>query len=294
MVGVVRTVYFENGWPGKHLSSRVINPPKPHAAKTRSQSENHQREHPGASRRTAIRADPQKVRREDGQCPGRGHRAIPSAEARWPTKVLKPLGRVSFDEISTMNPITMSVMDAIYERRAVRSYTGGPVEAATVNALLEAAVHAPTAVHEEPCAFAVIQDRGMLQRLSDSAKKLIPNLERDVHLPGEQTHHFTLPENVFYNAGTLIVIYGRPVGAFVVADCWLAAENLMLAARGMGLGTCVIGLAVAALNTSEWKVELKVPRELTAYAPIIVGVPVGETLATGRKKPEVLVWITPT
>lgn len=196
----------------------------------------------------------------------------------------------TIDKDPTTNPATMSVMDAIYNRRAVRAYTAKAVERDTVKSLLEAAVHAPTAVHEEPWAFAVIQDRKTLQRLSDSAKKLIPFLERDIHLPGEKTHHFTPPENVFYDAGTLIVIYGKPIGAFVVADCWLAAENLMLAACGMGLGTCVIGLAVAALNTPEWKSELKVPSEMTAYAPIIVGVPSGPTPATGRRKPEVLVW----
>jgi nitroreductase len=184
----------------------------------------------------------------------------------------------------------MSVMDAIYQRRAVRSYAAQPVGPDAVNTLLEAAVHAPTAVHEEPWAFAVIQDRNTLKRLSDRAKELPPSLGRDIHLPGEKSHHFTPPEHVFYNAGTLIVIYGKPLGPFVVADCWLAAENLMLAARAMDLGSCVIGLAVAALNTREWKSELNVPQEMTAFAPIIVGVPAGDTPATGRRKPEVLVW----
>jgi nitroreductase len=192
--------------------------------------------------------------------------------------------------IITANPATMSVMDAIYQRRAVRSYTAKPVETDAINALLEAAVHAPTAVHEEPWAFVVIQNPKTLKRLSDTAKRLIPFLERDIHLPGEKTHHFTPPENIFYSAETLIVVYGKPVGAFVVADCWLAAENLMLAACGMGLGTCVIGLAVAALNTPEWKSEFNVPQSMTAYAPIIVGVPAGPTPATGRQKPEVLSW----
>ncbi len=187
----------------------------------------------------------------------------------------------------------MTVLDAIHERNSVRSYRPTPVVPEIVRTLLEAAVHAPTAVHEEPWAFAVIQDRAMLRRLSDRARELLPNLERAVHLPGEPAHHFTPPDNVFYDAGTLIVIYGKPLGAFVVADCWLAAENLMLTARAQGLGTCVVGLAVAALNTPEWKLELKVPPAMTAYAPIIVGVPAGETPPTGRKQPEVLLWKTP-
>jgi nitroreductase len=80
------------------------------------------------------------------------------------------------------------------------------------------------------------------------------------------------------------------MGAFVVSDCWLAAENLMLAACAKGLGTCVIGLAVTALNTSEWKQELGIPADMTAFAPIIVGVPAGETPLVPRKPPEILTW----
>ena len=93
---------------------------------------------------------------------------------------------------------------------------------------------------------------------------------------------------MFYNAGTLVVIYGKPMGPFVVADCWLAAENLMLAACAIGLGTCVIGLAVAALNTTERKTELNIPAGLVAYAPIIVGVPEGQTPVIPRKAPEIV------
>lgn len=192
---------------------------------------------------------------------------------------------------STVVPnAAMSVLDAIYQRRAVRSYAPHTIERPIVLKLLDAAVHAPTAVHEEPWAFVVIQDRETLRRLSDKALETLHEREHGIHLPGSGARHFVLPENVFYDAGTLIAIYGKPLGPFVVADCWLAAENLMLAARSMGLGTCVIGLAVAALNTPEWKAELNVPVEMTAYAPVIVGVPAGETPATERREPKVLIW----
>ena len=76
-----------------------------------------------------------------------------------------------------------------------------------------------------------------------------------------------------------------------MADCWLAAENLLLAACAQGLGTCVIGFAVSALNTPEWKSELKIPAEMTAIAPMIVGVPAGVTPPVPRKPPEIISWI---
>ena len=52
---------------------------------------------------------------------------------------------------------------------------------------------------------------------------------------------FSHPDfNISHDAGTLIAICA-PSATFSTADCWLAAENLMLAACAMGLGTCCIG-----------------------------------------------------
>ena len=188
---------------------------------------------------------------------------------------------------------SMSVVDAIYHRRSVRNYTPGTIDEAIIDTLLDAAVHAPTAMHEEPWSFAVIQDRNLLNRLSDSVKARVRS-----EAQGSDSQHakhslelVNKPDfHVFYNAGTLIVIYGKFQGPFVVADCWLAAENLMLAACAKGLGTCVIGFAVSALNTPEWKAELKIPAEMTAIAPIIVGMPAGETPPVPRKQPEIVTW----
>lgn len=182
----------------------------------------------------------------------------------------------------------LSVMDAIYERHSTRAYTPEPVDKAAIKILLSAAVHAPTAMHEEPWAFAVIQDKHILNRLSDRAKEMLAAGGDALH-PTAVSRFIDPNFNIYYDASTLIVIYGKPLGPFVVADCWLAAENLMLAACSMGLATCVIGLSVAVLNTPEWKKELNIPAELTAYAPIIVGIPSGITSPIPRKEPEILV-----
>ena len=100
--------------------------------------------------------------------------------------------------------------------------------------------------------------------------------------------------DIFYDAGTLVVICGEAIGPFVTADCWLAAENLMLAACAYGLGTCVIGFAVPALHDPAIKRELGIPDGTDAIAPIIVGLPRGETPAVARNAPEILRWVRAT
>ena len=193
----------------------------------------------------------------------------------------------------TTSKINMSLMDAIYQRSSVRSYSPERLDETTIRTLLAAAVRAPTAVHLEPWTFAILQDTGSLKRLSDRAKPLFLEELHRAHLDrgGHALDIFASPDfNIFYNASTLIIICGKPMGPFVVADCWLAAENLMLAACSMGLGTCVIGSAVPALNIPEIKADLGIPGELTPIAPIIVGVPSGETPPTARKEPAVVLW----
>ena len=195
---------------------------------------------------------------------------------------------------STKNESSLIVMDAIQHRRSVRDYASKTIERKVIQTLLDAAVHAPTAMHEEPWSFAVVQDKNVLDRLSESAKKLVHNEAQgsDTDRAKHTLHVVDKPDfHVFYNAGTLIVIFSKLQGAFAVADCWLAAENLLLAACAQGLGTCVIGFAVSALNTPEWKSELKIPAEMTAIAPMIVGVPAGVTPPVPRKPPEIVSWI---
>ena len=185
----------------------------------------------------------------------------------------------------------MSVQDATYSRRSVRNFTEQVLSYEVIHSLLEAAVQAPTAVDEQPWAFAVIERKDILKSLSEAARKTMNDVERSIHVPGRKmVSSFTLSDDIFYRAPVLIVIYGKAMGPFVVPDCWLAAENLMLAAWASGPGTCVIGLAVSVLNRPKWKKEFGIADDLTAIAPIIAGIPGGMTKPVQKKEPQIILW----
>lgn len=189
--------------------------------------------------------------------------------------------------------IPNGALDVIYRRCSVRAYTSQKIDSGTIHVLLDAAVRAPTAILGEPWAFVVIQDTKLIKRLSDRAKKVFMDESRRInHDHGARAFDtFEDPDfNFFYNAGTLIVICGKSMGLFTAADCWLAAENLMLAACAMGLGTCVIGSAVSGLNSPEEKTELGIPADYLVVAPIIVGFPDEEFHIMPRKEPRILAW----
>jgi nitroreductase len=196
-----------------------------------------------------------------------------------------------------MTQTPLSTLDAIFTRRSVRTYQHRKIDDDTVRALLDAAVQAPTAVHMEPWAFVIVQDDTLLKHLSDAAKASWINESKpyeSLHVPhlgrGFAARVADPAFSLFYDAGTLIVICAKPLGPFVEADCWLAAENLMLAACALGLGTCCIGSVVPALRTREIKTVLSIPTNITPVAPIVVGVTDGVAKEMSRKEPQIVSW----
>lgn len=177
-------------------------------------------------------------------------------------------------------------LEVIRQRCSVRSYTPEVLDAATVRTLIEAATRAPTAMHSEPWAFVVVQDIALLHQYSEMAKASWHGREFAAAL-------LRTDFNVFYDASTLIVICAKQAGPFAEADCWLAAENLMLAATAMGLGSCCIGSAIEALSSPAARATLHIEQQVTVVAPIIVGRPAEPCVPVERQPAEVLAWITP-
>ena len=52
----------------------------------------------------------------------------------------------------------MDLNEAIMGRRSVRDYSAQPVDEPTIGRLIDAAVHAPSAVNQQPYIFTVVRD----------------------------------------------------------------------------------------------------------------------------------------
>lgn len=185
----------------------------------------------------------------------------------------------------------MELTDALYTRRAVRDFTATPVDQPTITALIDAAIQAPTAMDEQPCSYVVVRDKALLDRISTEAKAWMLKTTP----AGLLSHHFqeTLGNpnfHVLYHAPALIVIAGKHEGPWTVIDCTLAAQNLMLAARGSGLGSCWIGFAQGWLGTPEGKAALQLPAGYVPVAPIIVGHPKAWPQRPTKNEPKIR-WI---
>lgn len=186
--------------------------------------------------------------------------------------------------------VANSILEAIKSRRAVRSFEDNPVPESAIQTMLEAATYAPTAINLQPWKFTLITDKSEMKQLSDLAKPALLRMLPDV---GDESiaglkKRLTNPQyNVFYNAPLVIIVAGAK-SPFAVNDCSMAAQNMMLAAYSLGLGSCWIGSAVAVANDPKVKAELGVPEDHEVYAAVIFGYPKGKLKAPQKRAPVIL------
>ncbi len=187
----------------------------------------------------------------------------------------------------------MELMEAIYHRRAIRDYTPASVDTATIRMLIEAATQAPSAMNLQPWSFAVVTSRDHLLRFSEEAKAYLLRHIPDFPKLSHYRDRFADPGfNIFYNAPALVVLCATTADTQAAEDCALAAQNLMLAAHGHGLGTCCIGFARPWLNTPAGKAALGIPPAHVPIVPVIIGWP-KETVSGHPRRPPDIHWLLP-
>ena len=138
----------------------------------------------------------------------------------------------------------MQITDAIYKRRAVRSFQTAPVSEDLLMKLLNAAVQAPSAMNLQPWAFVILEGKDLLLEYSERAKRfLLGSMNPESPLHQYRDALADREFSIFYDAGMLVVFCARTSDPSAAEGCCLAAENFLLAALDFGLGTCRIGFA---------------------------------------------------
>lgn len=154
-------------------------------------------------------------------------------------------------------------IDHILERRTIREYTEEQITGEELETLLTCAMWAPSARNMQPCHIRVVQSKKMLDEINVDFKNLV----------GWDTPAYTnWDKNPFYqNAPTVMFMYSETDSGM---DGGLMAENVALAAKSMGLGTCIIGSIGALLNHEngkKWKERMDIPENYRFLIAIAVG-----------------------
>jgi nitroreductase len=185
----------------------------------------------------------------------------------------------------------MELMNVLQNRRAVREYTDSPVERARIEQLIHAATLAPSAMNLQPWAFAVLVGRERIDKLAERIKSwLLTNFSETLYGPSIRGMIEKPEYSLLHHAPALVMVLAKSSETQALEDCCLAAQNLMLAARDQGIGTCWVGFARPWLNQPEIKRELGLPAKFHVVAPIALGYPKAWPPSHGRSAPEIQ-WI---
>lgn len=182
----------------------------------------------------------------------------------------------------------MELMDVIRRRRAVREFSSNPISRALIEQLIGAAILAPSAFNRQPWSFAVLLDRERIDAYGERARVWSLENLREAGFGEEAREYLERPDfHIFYHAPGLVIVMAEFPDAQAMEDCCLAAQNLMLAARDEGIGSCWIGFGRPWLNLPCTKKELGLPHNCHVVAPIVLGYPKSWPESHGRKQPEI-------
>lgn len=147
----------------------------------------------------------------------------------------------------------MDLLDGIRTRRSIRKYTDEPVTEREINILLQCAMLAPSAKNARPWHFVVATEAEEKQKLAQASPY--------AHMAA--------------SAPLVIVVCvdmrEEKVGDFWIQDCSAATENILLAARGLNLGSVWCGIYNEPERVRAVQGALEMPAEVIPFNIICIG-----------------------
>ena len=208
---------------------------------------------------------------------------------------------------------TAQLVQLMASRRSCRNYSEQAVDRSVLEDLVKVGTTAPSGTNCQNWTFTIFSDPAAVaefrQRLGSFFKNLnrmaerrwvrkvlkligkpaLDNYYREYYQSvkdGLREWELSGRDRLFHGATAVIVVATKPGGSCPMEDALLATQNILLAAHSMGLGTCLIGFAVEAIqNDSAMQQFLTIPAEETVCSVIAIGYPQEKYEGlTGRKK----------
>jgi len=157
----------------------------------------------------------------------------------------------------------------IANRYTCRDFSDAPLTDRQIDALVNAALAAPSAVNLQPWHVIVVTNKALIEELDEEGMSILSNEE-------DQSTYKRMMERggkLFYNAPCLVLVLSDGSN-WATLDCGILCQNVVLAAESMGLGTCIVGMAGIPLNgpkKDEYEKRLRYPEGHTFAIGVLVG-----------------------
>ena len=152
--------------------------------------------------------------------------------------------------------MTETLIETIFARRSIRSYTSEPVSEKSIQTLLEAAMAAPSASNRKPWQFVVVTERETLDELAEAHPhgKMLSGAALGIAVCGDLTE----------------------MERYWVQDCSAATENMLLAVTALGLGAVWLGVYPGDERVEAVRRILDLPEHITPLNVVSIGHPAEE------------------
>jgi nitroreductase len=184
--------------------------------------------------------------------------------------------------------LSMPVGEAMFSQRAIRRFRPDPIPLADVRLMLQAGIKAPSGGNQQWTRFLVVNDRETIREFGKLYREAWWAKRRD----GEG---WTKPEDIpptatvsrsamrladeIGEAPLVVFVLAEPPGpANSVITC---AQNLMLAARGLGIGSCPTTLHPQVME--RFRSMFGIPETVVFHLCIPMGYPRGRFGPTSRR-----------
>lgn len=149
----------------------------------------------------------------------------------------------------------MEIIESLVMRRSIRKYKDHKISKDKVDIILKAAMYAPSAMNLQAWHFIVIDDTHIL----NETIKSIPHAELLKQTPAA------------------ILVCGDSAieknDSWMIQNCSAAIENILLAAHGLGIGSCWIAIHGMAEVVESVSKQFKLPENLVPISLITLGYP---------------------
>jgi len=143
-------------------------------------------------------------------------------------------------ETSVQDSLKNQVVETIMTRRSVRQYKPQAVEREKMQTIVECGINAPNAMNKQPWEVRVVDNADYINGVTELYKKANPKAAEDPAF-----------KNMFRNAPTVVFIGHDTKSESSPFDCGLLAENMMISAWSMGIGSCCLGSPARFMKTPE-------------------------------------------
>ncbi len=159
----------------------------------------------------------------------------------------------------------MDALEVIFTRRSIRKYTDEPVPDEQIKTLLEAGMNAPSANNRQPWHFIVVDERERMDAIME-------------------VHPYS---RMLAQAPLAIVVCADITRSerYWQQDCAAATENILLAARALGLGSVWLGVYPKEARVEGVTEIFKLPEHVRPLCVIAVGHPAVEAGRVERYDP---------